>query len=40
MIKRLESEVNEMQCGDCGAHGVYLVDGVICEPCDIERFGE
>ena len=30
----------EMRCGDCGAHGVLLVDGVICEPCHIDREGE
>lgn len=29
-----------MRCQSCGTHGVRLVDGVICERCDIEMFGE
>lgn len=38
-MKERESEVNEMTCGDCG-QVTYLIDGVICEACDIERYGE
>ena len=33
----LSTKGNEMKCGDCGAHNVLLVDGVICSWCSYIR---